>query len=450
MSPLSSSNVDSQGIVYTLTISNKTAVIANQIFNTGRNSGLFSYYVGKTFMIRSQLFPDKYVDAHDVPRGASNICIWENTTDNLNRSWTIDEKGRLISHVDPGWCVYMNSLDTSGKGRLTMAQISTLSESDDKQYWGFDNLGHIYHAANPTYYWDLTDENADNGNTITLRVGDCAGKRRFWTIVPDSRYSEFSTLTFKRGVEDSNGIIYKLTGMASDALSNNANYTTLNFPQHKMSEFNYDASGLPSNMESMVFRDGHYNLYSTVNLPLVMTNTTINGYLYNKNNEITINGSYSSSSPSTITLSGGTIKLNWNATKLENTSVWSTVLSLDNTSASDLNIYITFNESCIFTGELTKTLFFKSTAGGNINLYMSSGKSGVTVTFDGGQYIQGVTNYIGNKANLYPQGNYTISWGYHNNNRQSLTVDDLNNRMHNNQDGANGGIHWGAVVITFQ
>ena len=116
MSPLNSSNVDSQGIIYTLNNSNgiRTATIANQLFNTGRNIGQFAYYVGKGFMIQSLLHTNLYIDAHDVPSGThSNICMWEDTTEGgKNRSWTIDENGRLVSLKYPGWCCYIESIDS--------------------------------------------------------------------------------------------------------------------------------------------------------------------------------------------------------------------------------------------------------------------------------------------------------------------------------------------------
>ena len=257
MSPLNSSNVDSQGIKFELNDSNgvRTATITNNYFNTGRNTGLFSYYVGKGFMIQSILHTNLYVDAHDVPSGAySNVCMWQDTPNGKkNRSWTIDENGRLVSLKYPEWCCYITSTESSDD-RITMKQISTLDPSDEKQYWGFDGM-HIYLSSAPEKWWDLADGTNANGTFIALRQTEHSDARRRWRIIPDIRYNEYSSLTFKRGVMDTNGVIYKLTGMTSDAFTNNLNYSSITFPQHKLSEFNYQLKGFPSNLSEVVFRD---------------------------------------------------------------------------------------------------------------------------------------------------------------------------------------------------
>lgn len=259
MSPLNSSNVDSQGIKFKLNNSNgiRTATIINQKYETGRNIGLFAYYVGKGFMIQSLLYTNLYIDAHNVPNGTnSNICMWQNTSSDKNRSWTIDENGRLVSLKYPGWCCYITSTDSSDSAgaRITMKQISTLDPNDEKQYWGFDGT-HIYLASAPEKWWDLANGTNANGTFIALRQNEYSDARRHWKIIPDIRYNEYSALIFKRGVMDTNGVIYKLTGMTDDALTNNVNYSSISFPQHNINEFAYQINGFPPNLTEVQFRD---------------------------------------------------------------------------------------------------------------------------------------------------------------------------------------------------
>jgi hypothetical protein len=262
VNPLNSSNVDSQGIKYNLNSSNSTATIANQSFNTGHNSGQFSYLVGRSFMIQSVLNPYLYVDSvYGVDD--RNIHVWHEDGDTtFNRIWTIDENGRLICIAYPGLCCYITSVaaDESDDARVVMKNISSLSVTDEKQYWGFDGV-HIYLSSQPTKYWDLASGNHEVGTKIALRNGEYSGdNRRKWRITPVFRYTQYNTLTFKRGVVGTGGKIYKLNNMTNDSLTYNINYSTIVFPQHKIVDLNKVSSGFPLNLSAVHFKDGIYYL----------------------------------------------------------------------------------------------------------------------------------------------------------------------------------------------
>lgn len=280
MSPLSSSNVDSQGIKYTLinsdnSVSNngstedvRKAIIDNQTYSTGRNIGQFANYVGKVFMLQSLLHTNLYIDAHNVHDGTyANICVWEEDGNgNLNRRWTIDTAGRLINVQAPDWCVYITSdaADDSAGARMTMRKISSLSTSDIKQYWGFDGT-HIYLAASTSKYWDLAEGTNAKGTLIALRTGEYSDDRRKWAIVPDPLYTQYNTLTLKRGVMDSKGVIYKLTGFTS-LFSKVNSYITIKLPQHKSTEISYSAACFSRYVKTLIFRDKTVSLlYATIN-----------------------------------------------------------------------------------------------------------------------------------------------------------------------------------------
>lgn len=54
----------------------------------------------------------------------------------------------------------------------------------------------------------------------------------------------------------------------------------------------------------------------------------------------------------------------------------------------------------VYLPEIWRKLYSLNQRAGNINLYISSSKSSVMVTFDGGHHIQGILNNIGFIANI--------------------------------------------------
>lgn len=64
-----------------------------------------------------------------------------------------------------------------------------------------------------------------------------------------------SNIIIKRGVENTNGTIYKVTSMTSNCLTNATSITSITFDKTKLDEFQYESSGFPSNLALVKFKD---------------------------------------------------------------------------------------------------------------------------------------------------------------------------------------------------
>lgn len=64
-----------------------------------------------------------------------------------------------------------------------------------------------------------------------------------------------SNIIIKRGVENTNGTIYKVTSMTSNCLTNATSITSIMFDKTKLDEFQYESSGFPSNLTEVKFKD---------------------------------------------------------------------------------------------------------------------------------------------------------------------------------------------------
>lgn len=106
----------------------------------------------------------------------------------------------------------------------------------------------------------------NDGDTILMKNNFT--RSQYWKINVISPVN----ITFKRGVMDTNGTIYKLTSMTNNCLTHVTYIGDIAFPQHKISEFNYSISGFPLNLSFVTFRNndmlsilrqesGDFNLY---------------------------------------------------------------------------------------------------------------------------------------------------------------------------------------------
>ena len=65
-----------------------------------------------------------------------------------------------------------------------------------------------------------------------------------------------SNVIIKRGVENTtNGVIYKVTSMTSDCLTNATSIKSMTFDKTKLDEFQYEMSGFPSSLTEVQFKD---------------------------------------------------------------------------------------------------------------------------------------------------------------------------------------------------
>lgn len=73
-----------------------------------------------------------------------------------------------------------------------------------------------------------------------------------------------TNIIIKRGVEDSNGIIYKVILMTDDCLTSATTITSITFDKTSINEFTYVKSGFPSNLTEIRFKDQTLILKTTL------------------------------------------------------------------------------------------------------------------------------------------------------------------------------------------
>lgn len=103
----------------------------------------------------------------------------------------------------------------------------------------------------------LDSSNVDSqGIKFELNDSNKTAKITNYVNLPESDID----IIIKRGVENTNGIIYKVTSMTSDCLTDATSIASLTFDQTNLDEFEYILDGFPSNLTEVNFKDQTLNV----------------------------------------------------------------------------------------------------------------------------------------------------------------------------------------------
>lgn len=240
MSPLTASNVDSQGITYSLNANNRTATI----IDIPDKRGMLAKYEGTTFAIVCRANTGYAIDTHGVGaegygglRGSYSIGIWEYYS-SYRQKFTIDSAGRIVNTTYSNWCIYCNDYVTGAI--ITMKNYNTLSSSDLHQYWNYDGT-QIRPFGNNSVCIDVYCISFQNGNYIQICPDDINDAKRFNINVISGSIRDDIQYTIRRGVMDTNGVIYKVNSVSS-IINQHASGHKLYFPYHRSSEISNSTS----------------------------------------------------------------------------------------------------------------------------------------------------------------------------------------------------------------
>ena len=271
MSTLNASNVDSQGIIYSLNRKDMTATIAGSINpKLPDNIGLLYKHLQRKFYIKLSSNIYFMMDPRKFLKDPSklmvdrliNFYVRNIYFDDPTMLFTADISGHIITVANPNYCLYHKS------DYLTLADMTKLSKDDLNQYWCFKNnqlctqsdMTMMLAQMSETQVLPYSFEQSNDYTHTSFMLDDVFIPGIDALIDNGVIEDRNKDIVIKRGVIDENGEIYKIIGLEEDALSYDRTIKSMTFPFHTSGEIDSLNTYYPLLLMYVVFKDGVYEI----------------------------------------------------------------------------------------------------------------------------------------------------------------------------------------------